>query len=66
MQQEFKDKPQVSPVIDDLRHWWSFKENAHMGASFSVGFLLTLLGHQPNWMMPDVFRARLSNELKQP
>ena len=63
MQQEFKDKPEVSPAIDDLRHWWSFKENARMDASFSVGFLQTLLGHQPNWMMPDVFRARLSQEL---
>lgn len=62
MQQEFKDKPEVSPAIDDLRHWWSFKENARMDASFSVGFLQTLLGHQPNWMMPDVFRARLSQE----
>lgn len=64
MQQEFQDKPKVSPAIDDLRHWWSFKENARMDASFSVGFLLTLLGHQPNWMMPDVFRARLREELK--
>ena len=62
MHQEFKDKPEVSPAIDDLRHWWSFKENARMDASFSVGFLQTLLGHQPNWMMPDVFRARLSQE----
>ena len=35
-----------------------------MDASFSVGFLQTLLGHQPNWMMPDVFRARLWDELK--
>ncbi len=64
MQQEFQDKPEVSPAIDDLRHWWSFKENARMDASFSVGFLQTLLGHQPNWVMPDVFRARLRHELK--
>jgi hypothetical protein len=26
--------------------------------------LQILLGHQPNWMMPDVFRARLSVELQ--
>lgn len=66
MQQEFEDKPEVSPVIDDLRHWWSFKENARTDASFSVGFLQILLGHQPNWMMPDVFRARLRQELTSP
>ena len=65
LQQEYKDKPAMSPVTDDLRHWWSFKENARMDASFSVGFLQTLLGHQPNWMMPDVFRARLGQELKE-
>ena len=63
LQQEFHDKPAVSPAIDDLRHWWSFKENAGEDASFSIGFLQTLLGHQPNWMMPDVFRARLNAEL---
>jgi hypothetical protein len=65
MQQEFQDKPEVAPAIDDLRYWWSFKENARMDASFSVGFLQTLLGHQPNWMMPDVFRARLREELNE-
>lgn len=63
MQQEFHDKPEVSSAIDDLRHWWSFKENASLDAAFSVGFLQSLLGHPPNWMMPDVFRARLSEEL---
>ena len=64
MQQEFHDLPELSPAIDDLRHWWSFKENARMDAAFSVGFLQMVLGHQPNWMMPDVFRARLREELK--
>lgn len=63
MQPEFKDKPEVSPAIDDLRPWGSFKENLRMEASFSVGFLQTLLGHQPNLMMPDGFRARLSAEV---
>ena len=66
MQQEFEEKPRVSPAIDDLRDWWSFKENARVDASFSVGFLQILLGHQPNWMMPDVFRARLREELTSP
>ncbi|MES2432652.1 MAG: hypothetical protein V4586_02350 [Pseudomonadota bacterium] len=63
MQQEFHDKPRLSPAIDDLRHWWSFKENTRLDAAFSVGFLQTLLGHPPNWTMPDVFRARPSAEL---
>jgi hypothetical protein len=57
--EEFHAETNIDPAIDDLRHWWSFKENTMEDASFSAGFLQLLLGHQPNWMMPDVFRARL-------
>lgn len=63
MAQEFHAVTELDPAIDDLRYWWSFKENARQDASFSSGFLQMLLGHQPNWMMPDVFRARLQTEL---
>jgi hypothetical protein len=63
MEQEFHDPTALDPAIDDLRHWWSFKENAAQDASFSSGFLQMLLGHQPNWVMPDVFRARLQTDM---
>ncbi|MGB8814021.1 MAG: hypothetical protein WCC57_12640 [Paracoccaceae bacterium] len=62
-EQEFHDRPDVTPAVDDLRHWWSFRENIRQDNSFSVGFLQLLLGHQPNWAMPDVFRARLQKEI---
>ena len=64
MREEFQAKADVAPMIEDLRSWWSFKENARMDKSFSAGFLQMLLGHQPNWMMPDVFRARLKAEVE--
>ncbi len=63
MAQEFQAVTELDPAIDDLRHWWSFRENALKDASFSSGFLQLLLGHQPNWKMPDVFRARIQDEL---
>lgn len=63
MEQEFHTATEVDPAIDDLRHWWSFKENAGQDVSFSAGFLQKVLGSEPNWMFPDVFRARLSREL---
>lgn len=62
-EQEFHDRPGMAPAFDDLRHWWSFRENIRKDNSFSVGFLQMLLGHQPNWAMPDVFRARLQKEI---
>lgn len=56
--QEFHADTTLDPAIDDLRHWWSFKENTIRDASFSAGFLQMLLGSEPNWVMPDVFRAK--------
>lgn len=61
--EEFRVEPEPSAAIEDLRHWWSLKENARQNASFSAGFLQMLLGHQPNWAMPDVFRARIRKEV---
>ncbi len=63
MRQEFDAQAEIDPAIDDLRHWWSFRENALEDARFSAGFLQLLLGQTPNWSMPDVFRARLEDEL---
>ncbi len=64
MAQEFKTDTEIDHAADDLRQWWSFKENAVTDASFSAGFLQLLLGREPNWVFPDVFRARLSKELE--
>lgn len=63
MEQEFRAHPDTSPDIADLRHWWSFRENIAEDSSFSVGFLQLLLGHQPDWAMPGVFRTRLQREM---
>lgn len=63
MAQEFDVLAELDPSIDDLRQWWSFKENTTKDASFSSGFLQMLLGHQPNWVMPDVFRSRIQSDL---
>ena len=56
--QEFQAGTAIDPAIDDLRHWWSFRENTMQDATFSAGFLQMLLGRQPDWTMPDVFRAQ--------
>lgn len=62
MAEEFHENAAIAPAIGDLRQWWSFRENAGRDASFSAGFLQMLLGQEPNWHMPDVFRARLERE----
>jgi hypothetical protein len=62
MAEEFAAAPDIAPAVEDLRHWWSFRENAAEDARFSAAFLQMLLGHAPNWSMPDVFRERLQAE----
>lgn len=62
-EQEFHDRPPLDRAFDDLRHWWSFRENATRDPAFAAGFLQLVLGHAPNWVMPDVFRERLRQEL---
>lgn len=63
MAQEFHAGTEIAPAIDDLRHWWSFRENALKDSGFSAGFLQLMLGQQPNWVLPDVFRARIVQEI---
>lgn len=63
MTQEFHFATDIDPAIDDIRSWWSFRENVGFDARFAAGFLQLILGHAPNWSMPDVFRSRLEREL---
>lgn len=66
IEQEFRVVPRLSPEATDLRLWWSFRENVREEASFSAGFLQKILGHEPNWFMPEQFRARLGQWLLDP
>jgi hypothetical protein len=57
-QQEFHKPLEVSPLIDDLRVWWSYRENIQEDVSTAIGFFDTFLGNMPNWHAPDYARAR--------
>lgn len=61
--QEFQDPGAVAPEIDDLRHWWSFRENVQEDPAVSVAFLDMLMGHEPDWLTPGLFSARLRREV---
>jgi hypothetical protein len=45
--------------VHDLRFWWSFKENAIQDPRYAVAFFERLIGVEPNWELPDFFRAKL-------
>ncbi len=57
-EQEFGAAPAVDACADDLRTWWSYRENATEMPSSAVAFLDRFLGAEPNWILPDSARAR--------
>jgi len=59
MDQEFHLDVHVSQMVDDLRSWWSFRENANEDSNYAAGFFQLLLGNEPNWWMPSNFSARI-------
>jgi len=57
-EQEFGTAPAVDACADDLRTWWSYRENATEMPAYAVAFLDRFLGGEPNWVLPDSARGR--------
>ena len=56
--QEFGETPATTELIDDLRVWWSFRENVGEDLASAVGFFDLFVGSQPNWAFPTVAAQR--------
>lgn len=57
-EQEFGHAPTLDACVDDLRTWWSYRENATEMPAYAVAFLDRFLGGEPNWIMPDIAHSR--------
>lgn len=57
-EQEFGTMPAIDACADDLRTWWSYRENATEMPSYAIAFLDRFLGGEPNWILPDSARSR--------
>ncbi|MEN5299500.1 hypothetical protein ABE530_14250 [Brucella sp. TWI559] len=57
-EQEFATLPDIDQCADDLRTWWSYKENVSEVPAYAIAFLDKFLGSEPNWSMPDMASAR--------
>jgi hypothetical protein len=58
MQQEFGESLSLSAGADDLRLWWSYRENAEEDPSMAIAFLDKFLGEEPNWRVPESLESR--------
>jgi hypothetical protein len=57
-EQEFGVAPQIASCANDLRTWWSYKENVNEIPGYAIAYLDKFLGAEPNWVMPNLASAR--------
>jgi len=57
-EQEFGKAPSIDKCADDLRTWWSYRENVTEMPAYAVAFLDRFLGAEPNWITPDRAQSR--------
>ncbi len=56
-----EQKPGVS--LQELRTWWSFRENVAEVPSLAIAFLDLFAGDDPEWSMPELFRSGKAHEI---
>jgi len=63
MEQEFRTQMNINPNAQDLRTWWSFRENVAENPSYAICFFDHFVGKEPNWMFPDSVVSRASMQV---
>jgi len=58
LQQEFGETLSLAKRADDLRLWWSYRENVSENPSMAIAFLDEFVGEEPNWRVPDSAESR--------
>lgn len=53
--EEFRVRKSENAEINDLRFWWSLKENSKSDSNLAVAFFDSIIGVEPNWMLPGIF-----------
>ena len=57
LEEDFHAVQQRVPELDDIRTWWSFRENVAEDPATAIAFLDLFSGQEPDWSMPSVFRS---------
>lgn len=61
--QDFGGVQQTNKSLDDVRTWWSFRENVTESPDLALGFLDLFAGDDPNWDVPQLFRSGQAKKL---
>lgn len=63
LENDFASAQNISPVLNEVRTWWSFRENVAEDPSLAIAFLDLFAGDEPEWTMPELFRTGRSREI---
>lgn len=66
MSADFDGTQRLAPALDDLRTWWSFRENVGEDPSRAIGFLDLFAGEDPDWTAPQLFRPGRAGAIAAP
>lgn len=57
LEKDYHAAQHPNAALDELRTWWSFRENARENASTAIAYLDLFAGEEPEWNMPELFRS---------
>ena len=60
LDQDFHEEQEITPVLNQIDTWWSFKENIREDGSLSTAFLDMFAGEQPDFVNRWSFVAKQS------
>lgn len=63
LDQDFHRGQQLSPLMEETRTWWSFRENVAEDPALAIAFLDLFAGEEPEWSMPQIFRTGRVREI---
>lgn len=55
VEQDFLGRQSLSTELDNIRVWWSFRENVRDDPSLAIPFLELFAGEKPKWEIPSLF-----------
>lgn len=63
IEKDFHGQQHPRDDLNDVRTWWSFKENTTEDPSLAIAFLDLFAGGKPNWSFPGLFKSGQAREI---
>ncbi len=57
LEKDYRAEQHPNSALEELRTWWSFRENARENVSSAIAYLDLFAGDEPKWNMPELFHS---------